>query len=106
MAKQRSEYIAHHAFFPPRLPQKDDYEIKHEKALCASVLQSALAYRASVSAPDRGRWDRMAKMLQHLQVTQRSETLSEEELGRSIADMAPGGMLQYLHRLSTMLIYV
>lgn len=106
MSKRRLEYIAHHAFFPPRLPQKDDYGIGHEKDLCASMLQSALAYRASVVAQDRDRWDSIAKMLKHLRATQGSEALSEEEIRRSVGDMQPTGVLQYLRRLLTMLMYV
>ncbi|KZP03932.1 hypothetical protein FIBSPDRAFT_844484, partial [Athelia psychrophila] len=87
MAKPCLEYIAHHAFFPPRLPQKDDYEIGHEEALCSSMFQSAIKYMERVAAQDRDQWDGIAKMLKHLRGTQGSNALSEEEIRRSIADM-------------------
>ncbi|KZP26585.1 hypothetical protein FIBSPDRAFT_928540 [Athelia psychrophila] len=84
------EYIANHAFFPPKLPQEDDYQICHEEALCSSVVNSALAYREHIPADDRDRWDRITKMLQHLQATQEFESLYKESLRESITGMQTG----------------
>ncbi|KZP04846.1 hypothetical protein FIBSPDRAFT_1054420 [Athelia psychrophila] len=84
------EYIANHAFFPPKLPQEDDYQICHEEALCSSVVNSALAYRKHIPADERDRWDRVTKMLQHLQATQEFASLYKESLIESIAGMQTG----------------
>ena len=96
MEKSQLEYISNHVFFPPKLPQEDDYQVTHEKALCESVIASALEYRVHAPASDRDRWGKIKKMLENLRNTQESEALSQERIRESIADMQIGGMLQSL----------
>lgn len=90
-AKTSLEYIANHVFFPPKLPQKDDYSIIHARTLCISILQSAVAYGLCVPIADRGRWDKIGRMLKYLCATQESEALSKEGIKESIMAMQVGG---------------
>jgi hypothetical protein len=41
------QYIIHHVFFPPKLPQKDDSAPEYDKALTKQVLQALRAFEAS-----------------------------------------------------------
>lgn len=101
MADSSLEYIVNHAFFPPKLPQSDDYNICHEEALCQSIVQSAISYKEQIPARDQNRWDVFLKMLRHLGATQKSESLHKTSLKKSIAGMQIGGEL-YCYILTTL----
>ncbi|KAF7977108.1 hypothetical protein HWV62_4707 [Athelia sp. TMB] len=88
-----AHYIANHVFFPPRLPQKDDYQISHEKAICSSILGSVLAYKDYAPSLERDRWDKIGKMLEHLKDTQEYEALSEHSITNAITEMQTGDII-------------
>lgn len=47
LSPEAFEYIVHHVFLPPRLPQSDDFNHSHERQLLCVVLD------ASESTDDR-----------------------------------------------------
>ncbi|KAF7971941.1 hypothetical protein HWV62_19393 [Athelia sp. TMB] len=93
MERSQLEYISNHVFFPPKLPQEDDYQVSHERALCESLVASALEYKVHAPASDRDRWGKIKKMLENLRSTQESEALSQERIRQSIAHMKIGDVL-------------
>jgi hypothetical protein len=87
-------YIVNHVFFPPKLPQRDDFDTIKELALCEIVHQYAVEYQATLSIDQKSQWDPITRMLVNLCDTQ--ESLSEEQIKRSMMEMTPGGKQRFI----------
>ena len=86
-------YIFHHIFFPPQLPQNDDFCIKGDRSLCELVLLFANEYKKLLPVEQRPRWDSLSRMLRILWVSQESITLSNNHIEQSMAKMGRGGKM-------------
>lgn len=82
-------YIVNHVFFPPKLPQRDDFDTIKEHALCEIVHQYAVEYQATLAIDQRSQWAPITRMLVNLCDTQ--ESLSEEQIKQSMIEMTHGG---------------
>ncbi|KAL0936111.1 uncharacterized protein CTRU02_208326 [Colletotrichum truncatum] len=49
MANQEIDYIFHHVFLPPQLPQSDDFSVHYETALVSCVLDCLVKFKNNVS---------------------------------------------------------
>ncbi|KAK3904432.1 hypothetical protein C8A05DRAFT_13694 [Staphylotrichum tortipilum] len=65
-AMRSLEYAIYHVFLPPKCPQADDTNIKHEHNLIHSLLQSAKRFSAQCSAADAQRMGPVIRMLDRL----------------------------------------
>ncbi|KAJ6527885.1 hypothetical protein DFH09DRAFT_1285629 [Mycena vulgaris] len=66
-------YLIHHIFLPPQLPQQDDGSLQADRALCARVIQEASSFHdVLVSTDDLHKWGAITKMLIHLGRIQQS----------------------------------
>jgi hypothetical protein len=43
-------YLIHHIFLPPQLPQKDDYNLKHEKVLLDLTCKALSSFKACMTS--------------------------------------------------------
>ncbi|KAF5344605.1 hypothetical protein D9758_013897 [Tetrapyrgos nigripes] len=92
------EYIIHHVFLPPKLPQKDDYTIENEHFLCENVLTSFKGF-----VQERGRsgdqsWFELEAMLGAISKSQQSESLSVSNIKASFSTMREGSVRAFLIR--------
>jgi hypothetical protein len=84
-------YVLNHVFFPPKLPQNDDFDMTKEHALSVLVQECAQAYKHCLPIPQKQRWESIIRMLKNLSISQDSPALSEGFINKSIATMIPGG---------------
>ncbi|KAF5344411.1 hypothetical protein D9758_015463 [Tetrapyrgos nigripes] len=94
------DYVAYHVFLPPKLPQKDDYTIANETALCRTVLQSATKYLHSEHVEERHRsdWRILVGMLDHLAQSQSTEGMDGNMLENAFLTMRSGDVRAFLVR--------
>ncbi|KAF5335871.1 hypothetical protein D9758_017237 [Tetrapyrgos nigripes] len=92
------DYIAYHVFLPPKLPQKDDYTVNNETALCRTVLQSATKYLHSglVDEQYRSDWRALVGMLIYL--TKSTEEMDGDVLENTFSSMKDGDVRACLVR--------
>jgi hypothetical protein len=91
------DYIVHHVFMPPKLPQKDDYTVLNEIALCQTVHESASRYLLSgrIAKERESSWNAIVEMLQHLTDSQSSEELKIEVMQDAFSSMREGCKSSY-----------
>ncbi|KAJ6555850.1 hypothetical protein B0H19DRAFT_1376856 [Mycena capillaripes] len=73
------QYLIHHIFLPPKLPQKDDGSLQADRALCTRVICEAISFRGTLVSPDDlQKWDVVTRTLQQLgNIHESMEGLSE-----------------------------
>ncbi|KAK7434635.1 hypothetical protein VKT23_020101 [Stygiomarasmius scandens] len=93
-------YIIHHVFMPPKLPQKDDYTAEYEEALCQTIHESAMRYASSgLLEPEDGPvWDFVVKMLSAITQSQASDGMSIDAIEEDLMKMQEGSIVAYLIR--------
>ncbi|KIM82965.1 hypothetical protein PILCRDRAFT_819766 [Piloderma croceum F 1598] len=89
-------YVLNHVFFPPKLPQKDDFDMVKEHGLSVLVQEYAQAYKYRLPIQQQRRWESIIRMLKNLSISQDSPALSEEFINKSIGTMIPGDTLALL----------
>ncbi|THU82236.1 hypothetical protein K435DRAFT_844470 [Dendrothele bispora CBS 962.96] len=94
------EYIINHVFFPPKLPQKDDYTIPNEEYLCKIVHQSALKYSRSqhIAQDNVAVWEVIVDMLDNLVKCHAQGGLTIKGMEYGLRKMNEGSVLTYLIR--------
>lgn len=92
------EYAINHVFLPPKLPQKGDLSLPHERKLCEFAYNAARTYRSSLSSEQqRNRWVPVIAMLENLGATQADEELSQPQIVEWISNMNPLGTSSLFH---------
>lgn len=86
------QYAATHIFFPPKLPQKSDLDMKKEHGICVLVHQIAQMYANYLPLSERKKWEGMTNMLENLAQSQEFEELDEGFISSKMAEMCSGGM--------------
>lgn len=88
------EYIVHHVFSPPHIPQEDDFSHPREHALAASVQAAAKVYRSRLSSEQSAAttWDALLRMLENIVVSHSVPALSRTHVEASITSLEPGGL--------------
>ncbi|KAK7435185.1 hypothetical protein VKT23_019755 [Stygiomarasmius scandens] len=96
------EYIIHHVFMPPKLPQKDDYTAVNEERLCRTIHRAAVNYakHAVLTTPEEKHvWKHLVKMLDNIAEWQSPRGMSIDLIEKGLLDMQDdGATLAYLIR--------
>ena len=87
------QYAATHIFFPPKLPQKSDLNMKKEHAICALVHQIAQMYTSYLPFSKRAQWECITNMLENLARSQEFAELDDGFISNKMAQMCSGSML-------------
>jgi len=91
---QSLHYIINHVFLPPKLPGKDDSDVKHESVLieeCEAVLRSFQAY---ISPNGHWRWAVCTRMLSKmLEIRDVSGDITSGKVEESLGAMIDRGIL-------------
>ncbi|KAL0058901.1 hypothetical protein AAF712_014383 [Marasmius tenuissimus] len=92
-------YLIHHIFFPPKLPQSDDFTPNNEHHICEAVFSAAQGYREYLAPDERLLWDPVVKMLDNLCTLYKHEgSLTEDNLVNCFANMNDGDVTALLIR--------
>ncbi|KDQ56356.1 hypothetical protein JAAARDRAFT_132359 [Jaapia argillacea MUCL 33604] len=92
------DYIVHHVFLPPKLPQGDDQHQANDLALCERTMECAKAYSKSLSPEAQLRWAPIVRMLENLKTSQRFSALATQDILASVQRMGPGDIVVLLIR--------
>ncbi|KAF5344601.1 hypothetical protein D9758_013899 [Tetrapyrgos nigripes] len=92
------EYIIHHVFVPPKLPQNDDYTIENEHFLCENILKSFKGFVKEQGRSGNQSWLEMETMLEAISESQQSESLSASKIEASFSTMHRGSVRAFLIR--------
>ncbi|KAK7442560.1 hypothetical protein VKT23_016158 [Stygiomarasmius scandens] len=98
------QYIVNHVFMPPKLPEKDDYTIENEHALCKSILDSANRYYEEMVDKDgygsvnEQRWKALLDMLKYIEISQKFEIVSINSVEEALRTMTEGSVRALLIR--------
>ncbi|EGO02914.1 hypothetical protein SERLA73DRAFT_70404 [Serpula lacrymans var. lacrymans S7.3] len=93
--EDRLEYIIHHVFCPPKLPEKYDDSIEGDQDLCGSVLQAAVEFQ-NLYRSDK--WKYIIDMLRHLHESISFQKLSTKKIIAQVEGLHYGGFLVYFIR--------
>lgn len=87
------DYIIHHVFLPPKLPQKDDSGVEKTNALIEMVLAATSLLQDHLPEQERSEWNPCMKMMRNmLELKNQSGHLIAKKLKRALRNMADGGM--------------
>jgi hypothetical protein len=91
---QRSflEYMVHHVFLPPRLPQSDDNDVNKEQQLVERYLSSLQSFQKFLGQEERLPWQSCIKMVSKmLEMRESNGDLSAAALDLSLENLVDGG---------------
>lgn len=91
---QTMEYLYHHVFLPPKLPQHEDFDYKHEKVLLDVVRDALLALKKCCNAEHYDLLRNMLHMVNKLKgVVDSSGNIIQQELQASLTALLGSGKL-------------
>jgi hypothetical protein len=86
--------LFHHVFLPPKLPQKDDYDAKHELALLKSVIHALREFRAYAAEQQDGILASAITTISHLRNNHGNQgDVIEEKLEKQLKELDIHGKL-------------
>ncbi|KAF7350232.1 hypothetical protein MVEN_01326600 [Mycena venus] len=75
-------YLIHHVFLPPKLPQEEDGSRQADRVLCTRIICEAISFQGTLVSPhDLQKWAVATRMLQHLGRIQQSMDSLPELIG-------------------------
>ena len=87
------DYIIHHVFLPPKLPQKDDSGVEETIALIELVLAAMRLLQDLLPEHERSEWNPCMKMMRNmLELKNQSGHLIAKKLKTALRNMVDGGM--------------
>ncbi|KAF9255590.1 hypothetical protein L218DRAFT_1034217 [Marasmius fiardii PR-910] len=100
MAYYNLEYLIHHIFLPPQLPQSDDSSAENDHDLCSVVLEAARAFGegSELSDKEKKSWKYVVRMLERLCSLYGSESYTKDELEQRISEMVKGDVTAFFIR--------
>lgn len=90
MSHDALEYVQHHAFLPPKLPQKDDYSPELDSSLLKLVIDALEDYK------DVARIGNAVGMLQNIQRVHSAGNVVEAELKNARSNLLIGGKRYFI----------
>ncbi|KAJ5802893.1 uncharacterized protein N7503_005343 [Penicillium pulvis] len=85
---EESLYLFHHLFLPPKLPQADDYNARHENLLLNSVIDALRSFSGYVLTADDTVMPRVIEMITRLRQAHNSYgEVDEEQLMKSLTEL-------------------
>jgi hypothetical protein len=86
------EYMVHHVFLPPRLPQKDDSDVGKERELDEQYLGALQSFQKLVAEEERLPWESCIRMVSKmLEMREHNGNLSAEALYMSLQNLMDRG---------------
>ena len=87
------QYTINHIFLPPRLPQKDDDNVKNNVALSKRVLAALQALQAYVPEQQNLEWAPYIQMVKNIiELRDEAGYLMPQAIERRLGEMSDGGM--------------
>jgi hypothetical protein len=85
-------YVVTHVFLPVQLPDKSDYTLENAHSLTRAVCAAAHTYGTYIcGTSEQAQWDRITKMLDHLQASVQSELMHNDQIISQLQGMQTGG---------------
>ncbi|KAJ8076100.1 hypothetical protein PM082_022085 [Marasmius tenuissimus] len=95
--KHNLTYLINHIFFPPKLPESNDFTHENEHDMCRSVLMAAQAYRTQLPPEEQPLWMPIIQMLITLCTVYKHEgSFEKENLASCLRNMEDRGAFLYL----------
>ncbi|OGM45290.1 hypothetical protein ABOM_006397 [Aspergillus bombycis] len=92
------EYLINHVFLPPRVPQQDDNDPSHERALVKVVIDALREFKCYVTTEWHSTTDLVIAMVQNLQsLLETNGFMSQEQLLASLKRLCTDGGVLLLH---------
>ncbi|PQE07113.1 p-loop containing nucleoside triphosphate hydrolase protein [Rutstroemia sp. NJR-2017a BVV2] len=89
-------YIISHVFLPPKLPQKDDNDVKMDIAIMEECKEALRSFQAHISPPIHWRWAVCGKMLHKmLEIRDGSGDMMSGKVEESLASMIDRDVLAF-----------
>ncbi|EGO28636.1 hypothetical protein SERLADRAFT_413465 [Serpula lacrymans var. lacrymans S7.9] len=92
------QYIIHHVFLPPQLPQGDDTSVACDHALSSLVLSSAERFQRATALQLGIQWNPICKMLSQLCESMKLQVLPADLVEKQMKEMKSGDILVFLIR--------
>jgi hypothetical protein len=90
------EYMFHHVFLPPKLPQRDDSDVIKEHRLIEQCLTALKSFQKLVAEEEHLPWQSCIKMVSKmLDMRENNGELSAEAVDKSLENLMDGGRRKY-----------
>jgi hypothetical protein len=89
------DYIVNHVFFPPKLPQKDDSNVKNDDLLIEELLAALKLFQSHITGREYSEWIPCVNMISNmLELRDHMGGLVAEKMETKLREMIYGGTIE------------